>query len=96
MDYSDNNEHPEILCYACHFNIRYGHESGMPGCDKSFVKAGIPTVSCQGPCSVSTQCRVRACVRACVLRPPTDVFSYIVSKVNSVRTCGHYQIMVVK
>ena len=73
MDYS-SNEQQEILCYSCHFEIRDGHESGMPGCDKSFIKAGIPTVSCPGPCAVSTQCRV---------------FSYIVSKVNSVRTCGH-------
>ncbi|KAI0229431.1 hypothetical protein LSAT2_020149 [Lamellibrachia satsuma] len=55
MDYSSNNEQQEILCYSCHFEIRDGHESGMSGCDKSFIKAGIPTVSCPGPCATIYQ-----------------------------------------
>ncbi|KAI0234090.1 hypothetical protein LSAT2_015702 [Lamellibrachia satsuma] len=55
MYYSYNNEHPQILCYSCRFKNRDGHVSGMPGCGKSFVKAGIPTVSCQGPCSTIYQ-----------------------------------------
>ena len=56
MDYSANVEPDEIQCYSCIFEIRNGHESGMPGCDRRFIKTGIPTVSCAGPCAVRVSC----------------------------------------